>query len=160
MTYNCYAHKERGFTMTKKSIPAIIHLIAHLVIFTWQFFQQSQVTGSALAFETQIYLWGAFFIRTLLMTFAVQIAIFTVLYLFGRLRTRHPAERKEDRDQLLVLRSLRNCSITFASGFFLAMLLLMLNFSIGSIFQVLAFSYALAGIFFYASQIFYHENIA
>ncbi|MRI81703.1 hypothetical protein GIY11_06705 [Aerococcaceae bacterium DSM 109653] len=144
--------------MTAKSISAICQVTAHITIFAWQYYQQLHLTSSRLPFETQIYFWGTFFIRTILMTVAVQIAISIVFHIIFRIKTGERIDLQDERDQLFELRSLRNFSIIFAIGFYLGMLLLMFNFSIATMFQSLAFAYLFAGMTLSASQIFYYER--
>lgn len=144
--------------MTAKSISAILQLIAHLLIFIWQYILQLRLTGTALAFETQSYLWGAFFIRTLLITVATQIAISIIFHIIVRIKTRDRIDQQDERDTLIELRSLRNFTIVFAIGFFSAMLLLTLNFPIDRMFQALAFGYLLSGLTLNITQIIYYEK--
>ena len=144
--------------MTTKSIAAIVQVTAHLLIFAWQYVQQMQVTSSALAFETQLYLWGAFFLRTMLITVLVQIILSILSNIIIRIKTGDRVDAHDERDRLIELRSLRNFTFVFALGFYLAMTLLVFNFSLAVMFQTLAFSYLLAGVTLSASQIIYYER--
>ncbi|GGG59498.1 hypothetical protein [Paenibacillus radicis (ex Gao et al. 2016)] len=143
--------------MTYHAKKASVSVGTSILVF---FFLYTGMQGAANeGLDTLSSLWGAFFIKLLVVEVVANIIIIMIFNLINKLATNESSPSfADERDRGIELKAIRNFCFIFCFGFFVAMGALMLHQPLSAMFQILAFDFFISGLVLNLSFIFYYQR--
>lgn len=144
--------------MTTRSKIAILSLIIQTVIFGWMYRAISISTTGVFDFKQLLVEWAQFFLLLLLVSVVALIIVTILINIVSVIFTKKSIFHVSDeRDFAIENKSVRNLSYVFSFGWFLS-LALTVWIDPNLFFHTMAWSYMIASLAFYGSQIFFYER--
>jgi uncharacterized membrane protein len=140
----------------KRSIVNIISTILITGSYFWYILQNEPTAN--MNTDELLKFWATSLLYLIPVSIVAKIVIHIVFAIFNAITTREDVPKKDERDKLIELKSVRNSNYMFGFGFMLAMIAIALNGSVTLMFAILIIGGMCSEIFDNATQLYFYRK--